>query len=416
MRQSKVTLLIRIRTADGRQPYCKPVWLNRNELKPLWAFVNGKPEHRPEGVYHLRYTYKGQRRWETLGKSAETSFSTRNEREWQLNNMESLTSIKPDLHGKPKTEAPDAPGRLTLEEAVSKYLAFVKAQRSERTWQAYTHTLGQFRQSCSKKYLDEITKQDLADFVVFMKNRNLSDRTVANRVEEVVTLLRDPDETRGKSKGIKDVTLRVKYAEKKVRSYKPHETKTLFAAADQEEEETFKFFLGTGARDQEAQQARWVDIDFEGRVFHIIDDGDTRTKDREERLVPMADDLVEMLRARRKRFPKDRLIFPNNKGGPQGHFLRMLKELALRAGLNCGACVSKQGQSCKDTACCERWILHRFRKTFATSRHRDGASLLDLKKWLGHSDLKTTELYLAESDLESPEVRSCTNNSYAAYV
>jgi hypothetical protein len=32
MRQSKVTLLIRIRTADGRQPYCKPVWLNRNEL------------------------------------------------------------------------------------------------------------------------------------------------------------------------------------------------------------------------------------------------------------------------------------------------------------------------------------------------------------------------------------------------
>jgi hypothetical protein len=61
MRQSKVTLPIRIRTADGRQPYCKPVWLNRNELKPLWAFVKGRPEHRPEGVYHLRYTYKGQR-------------------------------------------------------------------------------------------------------------------------------------------------------------------------------------------------------------------------------------------------------------------------------------------------------------------------------------------------------------------
>jgi Zn-finger nucleic acid-binding protein len=97
MRQSKVTLLIRIRTADGRQPYCKPVWLNRNELKPLWAFVHGKPEYRPEGVYQLRYTYKGQRRWETLGKSAGTALSTRKEREWQLNNMESLTFIKPDL-------------------------------------------------------------------------------------------------------------------------------------------------------------------------------------------------------------------------------------------------------------------------------------------------------------------------------
>jgi hypothetical protein len=136
MRQSKVTLLIRIRTADGRQPYCKPVWLNRNELKPLWAFVNGKPEHRPEGVYHLRYTYKGRRRWETLGKSAATAFSARKEREWQLNNMESITFIKPELSEKPKHEAPDVPGRSTIEEAVSKYLAFVKVQRSQRTWQA----------------------------------------------------------------------------------------------------------------------------------------------------------------------------------------------------------------------------------------------------------------------------------------
>jgi integrase/recombinase XerD len=213
--------------------------------------------------------------------------------------MESLTSINSDLPGKPKTEALDVSGRLTLEEGVSNYLAFVKTQRSERTWQAYAHTLGQFQQSCTKKYLNEITKQDLADFVVFMKNRNLSDRTIANRVQHVVTLLHDPEETRGKGKGIKDVTLCIKYAEKKVRSYKPHETKALFAAADREEEETFKFFLGTGARDQEVQKARWVDIDFEGKVFHIIDDDDTKSKDREERLVPMADDLAKMLRARR---------------------------------------------------------------------------------------------------------------------
>jgi len=164
------------------------------------------------------------------------------------------------------------------------------------------------------------------------------------------------------------------------------------------------------------QKARWVDIDFEGKVFHIIDDGDTKTKDREERLLPMADDLAEMLRVRRKRFPNARLISLNDQGAAQGHFLRMLKERALRAGLNCRACVNKNGESCKNTACCERWILHRFRRTFATSRHRDDASLLDLKKWLGHSDLKTTELYLAESDLESPEVRSCTNTSYAACV
>ena len=114
--------------------------------------------------------------------------------------MASLTFIMSGLREKPATEPPNTPGRLSVEEAVIKYLAFVRAQRSECTWQGYTHTLGQFRRSCSKKYLDEITKQDLADFVVFMKKRNLSDRTIANRVEEVVTLLRDPEETRGKAK------------------------------------------------------------------------------------------------------------------------------------------------------------------------------------------------------------------------
>jgi hypothetical protein len=50
------------------------------------------------------------------------------------------------------------------------------------------------------------------------------------------------------------------------------------------------------------------------------------------------------------------------------------------------------------------------------SWHRAGALLLDLKKWLGHSDLKTTELYLAECDLESRDVRRYTNKSYIAYV
>jgi hypothetical protein len=39
---------IRIHTEGGRQQHYKPVRLNRSPLKPLWAFANGRPEHRPE--------------------------------------------------------------------------------------------------------------------------------------------------------------------------------------------------------------------------------------------------------------------------------------------------------------------------------------------------------------------------------
>jgi VIT family len=42
--------------------------------------------------------------------------------------------------------------------------------------------------------------------------------------------------------------------------------------------------------------------------------------------------------------------------------LRRLKERAFHAGLNCGHCRSRKGESCPDAACCENWILHRFRK------------------------------------------------------
>jgi hypothetical protein len=46
-----VTLYIRVKTKDGRKPYCQPVYLTNGRLKPLYAMVDGKPENRPEGSY-----------------------------------------------------------------------------------------------------------------------------------------------------------------------------------------------------------------------------------------------------------------------------------------------------------------------------------------------------------------------------
>jgi integrase/recombinase XerD len=43
---------------------------------------------------------------------------------------------------------------------------------------------------------------------------------------------------------------------------------------------------------------------------------------------------------------KARLIFPGKHGGTNGHALRLVKQLALRAGVNCGLCVNKAGKSC----------------------------------------------------------------------
>jgi hypothetical protein len=38
-------------------------FLPMGKLKPLYAVVNGKPEHHPEGVYNLRYVKASKRVW-----------------------------------------------------------------------------------------------------------------------------------------------------------------------------------------------------------------------------------------------------------------------------------------------------------------------------------------------------------------
>ena len=88
------------------------------------------------------------------------------------------------------------------------------------------------------------------------------------------------------------------------------------------------------------------------------------------------------------------------------------------AGPNCGHCISEgtsplaeqKTRSCKTAPVCENYKLHNFRKTYATKLHQH-TSLNDLKTWLGHKDLRTTELYLAGSESQAPHVRAAVGRS-----
>ena len=62
-----VRLKIRVKLSNGSRAYVDPVFSSNNKLKPLYALVDGKPRHHPEGVYHLRYMKRGKRVWEDDG-------------------------------------------------------------------------------------------------------------------------------------------------------------------------------------------------------------------------------------------------------------------------------------------------------------------------------------------------------------
>jgi integrase len=209
-----------------------------------------------------------------------------------------------------------------------------------------------------------------------------------------------------------------RYTKKTVDAYTEDELRALFAAANDNERLIFQFFLGSGARESEVAYACWSDINFRDKTFAVTEKRAFGfiPKDREERVIPLSDSLVKALKERYARTRGTRLIFPNNQGRPNGHFLRMLKKLAKRAGLNCGECFNLgkgRRQSCVKAPVCDKFELHKFRRSFATLHHEAGVPARQIQQWLGHSDLSTTLRYLAISDDRSEKTRSRVNNSFA---
>ena len=353
----------------------------------------------PNTTFCLRYTQDGKRRWEQL--------DVKSYKEAQKESLKKLTELitesckrKPDVGTvisrnlnlpapRPKPAKPVQPtGELMLDAAIDKYVENVQT-KSAKTSGGYRYTLQQFYASSGNLVLANVTTQHLYDFVGYLRRDGLGDRTVHNRVGEVVTFLRHF--------GIKEVTMRVKYVEQKVRAYRPDELKALFAAATPEEWILFQFYLCTGAREQEVMYAEWNDVDFVDNLFTVKAKANWKPKDYEEREIPIPDFLVAGLK-QRLLTTKGSLIFPQPEGKPDGHMLRKLKYLAKRAGLH--------GQ----------FKLHKFRKTYATLQHRAGVDARTIQKRLGHSALETTLAYLEGEEARSDRSRQQVNGTFAMFA
>jgi integrase len=126
----------------------------------------------------------------------------------------------------------------------------------------------------------------------------------------------------------------------------------------------FNLLLKTGLREQEAMYLEWTDISVPTKTLtiHSKQELGFRIKDKEERSVPVPDDLLKMLNKYKKDNPDKRFVTGNSKDRPEIHLLRLLKRLVKDAGLNCGRC-----ETCKSREECENWFLHKFRATYCIS-------------------------------------------------
>lgn len=315
-----VRLKIRVRLSNGSRAYVEPVFASNNKLKPLYGLVDGKPRHHPEGVYHLRYLKGGNRVWESVGNDPQVALTAQLRVEHRLQAV-ALGLAAPDLVVLQK-------GKTDLAAASAEYLSDIASARSKATFNAYTRTLKTFSATCSKQYLEQITRRDILNYHDHLRATGNAPRTVANRSNFLKIFFLHEKIAWPLAK-----TDRVTYTEKAVSAYQQEDITKLLEFATQEESELIQFFLFTGGRDQEVQFATWRDVNFSSKTFSVTEKLDLgfKPKDKEEGAIPIPDSLIELLMARRKKYPQSRLIFASDDGKADGHFLRTVKRLALTA-------------------------------------------------------------------------------------
>ncbi len=244
MANRKGSLMIRIKEGDKR-PFVKPVFAANGRIRPLYAFVNGVPQHHPEGTYYIRWADGDQRVWEPVGVDPYAALAAKLRREHILESKNLGIAVV----------EPARTNRLTLADAVQNHLVRVHLHRSGRTQSAYDLILPQFADYCCKTYLDELTGEDMLHYIVRLRETGLADRTVANRIDTVLAFLRANGIT-----GLLTPQERPRYDEKVLEAYATEALKAPFEAAEPEDRLVFQFFLGSGCREAEVANATWRDL------------------------------------------------------------------------------------------------------------------------------------------------------------
>lgn len=141
----------------------------------------------------------------------------------------------------------------------------------------------------------------------------------------------------------------------------------------------FSTFIFTGLRKQELLNLKYTDIDTDNFTIFV-----RQGKGNKDRIVPMSYTLAQSLKRyqdERKRLNKTNPEFFSSLRGNVGFTDNGLKKLVDQVRKSSGV----------------SFTVHKLRHTFATLMLEGGCDIYSLSKMMGHSDIKTTTIYLSAS-------------------
>lgn len=296
--------------------------------------------------------------------------------------------------------------RQTIQHAVKQYLVEIKGIRSKATHEAYSDDAAWFVDRLKKHYVDEVGRTDLLRILGLGRDEGLEQRTINRRVLVGLMALRNAGATINLKRGEWP-----KVAETEVEIYSTEELRAFFKACSEEEKLLFQIYLCSGFRNREVATLTKDSVSSHTNSIGVKKRPEYKffPKNYECRNVRIPEPLIRKLVAHIKR-QSGKLVFPTkphpkrpNYGGeqPDAHHLELCKNIAFKAGLNCGHCISEdRKRRCAKGPHCEHWFLHKWRHTYATNMLRDGMDIKTLQEQLGHKNLATTEKYLKSLAIE----------------
>ena len=148
--------------------------------------------------------------------------------------------------------------------------------------------------------------------------------------------------------------------------------------------------LSTGMRLAEMQRLKWPDVDFDNRLLYI-----RKTKNNLPRSVPMCAEANRVFQLQRSEVPADiAYVFPRRQTWPGGSRYvnsQRMDQWWRNAAKPLQEAIPKFTDDQAPRAIGRAW--HLFRHTFASTGAQRGVSIYKLAGYLGHTDIKTTQIY-----------------------
>lgn len=376
----KIALMARIRQPEGGYIFERVATESKNgkTIQPM------EPENAVH--YYFRYTDRlpGEKKGKQVMKSAGKSFA---EAVKQLRAKEvELVCIERGVAAPAPTES-----RLTIAGAAEQFhKKQIALDKAAATIYGYKRATDQFRESCFKVHMDEITQQDMLDHINWLRkhvptrSHGQQNGTIRTRLQYLTAFFVNA--------GLKNPLPQKqwpKIEERPVEAYTSEQLEILLSKATPDERDLILFFLCTGVRDDEGAHAVYDDINFKAHTIQVRPKPELgfRTKNGKVRDIPVPAELLERMRARRERQPENPLglIFPNSNGRADTALLYRVRKAAERADFK------------------GRVTLHKFRKAFGT-RYAQAHGVRNAQLLLGHESVVTTEKYLAKTRIARPAV------------